>query len=129
MNEFVVKIVREEVLENDRDKDREDRDNGLKNNDIEKCVEGGSDRESDRDKIIGVGRVPYKKLEGIQKNIIQFCTLPRTSREILEHIGYGYNSTNMAKFIKPLLEMGYIEMTNPEKPNSKGQKYRKVNSE
>lgn len=133
VNEFVVKIVREEVLENDRDNDREDRDNNMKNNDIENFIEGRgdkeSDRDNDRDKMKGVGRVPYKKLEGVQKNIIQFCTLPRTSREILEHIGYGYNSTNMAKFIKPLLEMGYIEMTNPKKPNSKGQKYRKVNSE
>ena len=134
VNEFIVKIVREEVLENDREKDRdndrEDRDNNLKNNDIENCVEGRNDRESDRDndrdKIKGVNRVPYKKLDGVQKNIIQFCTLPRTSREILEHIGYGYNSTNMAKFIKPLLEMGYIERTNPDKPNSKGQKYRKA---
>ena len=135
VNEFVVKIVREEMpeidRESDRDNDREDRDNVLKDNNLKSCAESGNDRESDRDndredRDKTKARIPYKKLEGFQKNIIQFCTLPRTSREILKHIGYGYNSTNMTKFIKPLLEMGYLEMTNPEKPNSKGQKYHKT---
>ena len=44
----------------------------------------------------------------------------------MDHIGYYNNSKNMVKLVKPLMEMGYIEMTEPEKPNSKNQKYRKV---
>lgn len=120
LNEFVVTMEREGV--NDRDNDRDDRDKSLENSDLKKIGKQGNDRD-DRVKHAGVS---YKALDGTQKNIIQFCSIPRSAREILEHIGYSYHPTHIAKFIKPLLELGFIEMTEPDKPNSKNQKYRKV---
>lgn len=107
---------------NDRDDDRDDRDKSLENSDLKKIGKQGNDRD-DRVKHAGVS---YKALDGTQKNIIQFCSIPRSAREILEHIGYSYHPTHIAKFIKPLLKLGFIEMTEPDKPNSKNQKYRKV---
>ena len=62
----------------------------------------------------------------IRKEILLFCSIPRSAREILNHIGYAYNSTNIANQIKPLLHLGFLEMTEPDKPNSKNQKYRKA---
>ena len=113
----------EDIVEvSDRDNDRVDRDKTLENNDLKNSDQKGNDRD-DRANQAGV---PYKDLDGTQKNIIQFCSIPRSAREILEHIGYSYHPTNIAKFIKPLLELGFIEMTEPDKPNSKNQKYRKV---
>ena len=120
LNEFVVTMEREGV--NDRDDDRDDRDKSLENSDLKKIDKQGNDRD-DRVKHAGVS---YKALDGTQKNIIQFCSIPRSAREILEHIGYSYHPTHIAKFIKPLLKLGFIEMTEPDKPNSKNQKYRKV---
>lgn len=120
LNEFVVTMEREGV--NDRDDDRDDRDKSLKNSDLKKIGKQDNDRD-DRVKHAGVS---YKALDGTQKNIIQFCSIPRSAREILEHIGYSYHPTHIAKFIKPLLKLGFIEMTEPDKPNSKNQKYRKV---
>ena len=71
-------------------------------------------------------RIPYKHLYGIQKDIIQFCSIARTYKEILAHIGYKYNSKYMGTLIKPLIDMGYLELTIPDKPNSKNQRYRKT---
>lgn len=44
----------------------------------------------------------------------------------MKHIGYFNNSKNMLNLVKPLVFMHYLELTEPEKPNSKNQKYRKV---
>lgn len=127
LNEFVVTMERKGV--DDRDNDREDRDNILNDKGLGNTANPKTDREdrdADRDNNVEHLHVSYKTLEGIQKNIVQFCSIPRSAREILEHIGYAYNSTNIANQIKPLLELGFIEMTEPDKPNSKNQKYRKV---
>lgn len=140
LNEFVVTVERRDVREtdvkNDRDsdrddreeKDREDRDKALENSNLENNQDAKRDRE-DRDDVIEMQHISYKSLSGVQKDVIQFCSIPRSAREILERIGYAYNSTNIANQIKPLLEQGFIEMTEPEKPNSKNQKYRKVRKE
>ncbi len=137
LNEFVVMVERknvEDIVEvGDRDNarvdDRVDRDKHLTNKDLE--IEGISktdrvDRDKDRDGHVEHQHMPYKTLDGVQKNIIQFCSIPRSAREILDHIGYAYNSTNIANQIKPLLHLGFLEMTEPDKPNSKNQKYRKA---
>ena len=73
----------------------------------------------------GVERVPYHLLNGQQKNIIQYCSIPRSAREILTHIGYRYHSDTVANVIRPLVRMEYLEYTIPDKPNSPNQKYRK----
>lgn len=128
LNEFVVTVERKNVEDDsidDRDTDREDRDNKVIHNNISEHGGLEIDRE-DRDNDVKVTRIPYNTLNGIQKDIVQFCSIPRSSREILDHIGYAYNSTNIANQIKPLLELGFIEMTEPDKPNSKNQKYRKI---
>lgn len=125
LNEFVVTIERKNVEANDRDNGIEDRDKVLTNNNLkteELSKTNREDRDNDRVKH---DVAPYKTLNGVQKDIIQFCSIPRSARDILDHIGYAYNSTNIANHIKPLLHLGFLEMTEPDKPNSKNQKYRK----
>ena len=83
------------------------------------------DGEADGGANGGVERVPYHLLTGQQKNIIQYCSIPRSAREILTHIGYKYHSDIVANVIRPLVRMEYLEYTIPDKPNSPNQKYRK----
>ena len=69
-------------------------------------------------------RVP---LTNKQKDIVNFCSVPRTSREILERAGVVYHTKNIAKYITSLVATGYLQMTNPDNPTASNQKYKKVN--
>lgn len=69
-------------------------------------------------------RVP---LTNKQKDIVNFCSVPRTSREFLERAGVVYHTKNIAKYITSLVAAGYLQMTNPDNPTASNQKYKKVN--
>ena len=132
LKEFVVTIWRDSDAESsevydrvhDRAYDRVGEDKPLIQNEL---FRGGAAVEKTDDRASGVvyDRVPYRLLEPIQKNIIQYCSVPRSARDILEHINYKYHPDAIAKMIKPLLSMGYLELTIPDRPNSPKQKYRK----
>ena len=44
----------------------------------------------------------------------------------MDRIGVYNQSRSRKKHIQPLLEMGALEMTNPDNPKDRNQKYRKV---
>ena len=73
----------------------------------------GQDREQDReqDRII------------IEKQILQFCTSPRSRLEIMEFIKLSGRRYFNERYLQPLLKQGKLLMTLPDKPNSKNQKY------
>lgn len=58
-----------------------------------------------------------------QKEVLAYCIIPRSSREILEHIGVTYHNKNIVRFINDLINAGYLERTIPDTPNSPQQKY------
>ena len=78
-----------------------------------------SNRESNQEKLHN--HLITKK----QKDIVSFCSVPRSSKEILDRIGVSNQSANRRRHILPLVEMGFLEMTNPDNPNDRNQKYRK----
>ena len=57
----------------------------------------------------------------VLKNIADFCVEAYSLAEIAMHLGLG-DRYKMKKYIDPILGK-YIEMTIPEAPNSKLQKY------
>lgn len=65
------------------------------------------------------------KITNKQRDIINFCSVPRSSKEILERVGVTNQSKNRQTYIMSLVEAGYFEMTNPEHPNASTQKYRR----
>ena len=75
-------------------------------------------------KIMFLGVVAVIAAEGILRKTIEAIG-DRSAREILEHINYKYHPDAIAKMLKPLLSMGYLGLTIPDKPKSPKQKYRK----
>jgi len=58
-----------------------------------------------------------------QKEVLRYCIFPRSSREILEHIGVTFQQKNREKFINTLVDAGLLERTQPDSPNAPNQKY------
>ena len=65
-------------------------------------------------------------LSSKQQEVLMFCMVERTSREILEHINVIFHTKNRDKFINKLVDAGLLKRTIPDKPNSPLQKYVKA---
>ena len=86
-----------------------------------------TDLDTDHDTFVEDHDTKRVPLTNKQKDIVNFCSVPRTSREILERAGVVYHTKNIAKYITSLVAAGYLQMTNPDNPTASNQKYKKVN--
>ena len=55
--------------------------------------------------------------------ILEFCEVERSKREICEYLGFSNLTYFTRTYLKPLIEKKQLNMTVPEKPSSKKQKY------
>lgn len=58
-----------------------------------------------------------------QKAVVQFCTEPRSSLEIMEHIGVTRQTRTVNLYIGDLVKAGKLRPLIPDKPNSPRQRY------
>lgn len=66
-----------------------------------------------------------RKLTKEEKDIRNFCSVPRTAQEIMDRLGVTNQSKNRQKYITSLIEIGVLERTIPENPKNRNQKYRR----
>jgi len=139
--EFVITVWREESNQvynevHDKSNQVEDLDTGLRHSDTnhdtfvedhDTFVEDHDTFVEDHDTIHSYHDTKRVPLTNKQKDIVNFCSVPRTSREILERAGVVYHTKNIAKYITSLVAAGYLQMTNPDNPTASNQKYKKVN--
>ena len=112
-------------LDTDHDTFDEDHDTQLRHSDTDLDTDHDTFAE-DHDTIHSYHDTKRVPLTNRQKDIVNFCSVPRTSREILERAGVVYHTKNIAKYITSLVAAGYLQMTNPENPTASNQKYKKV---
>ena len=112
VHEFVIIIKRETGANNQE---------GVQETNQESVQESvqESNQESNQEKI------RKSALTKAQRDVVNYCSVPRTAQEILARLGLSNQSINRKRHIQPLVDMGVLEMTIPEKPNDRNQKYRK----
>lgn len=74
-------------------------------------------------------QVAPQDLEQRLVELTEFCVMPRSKREMMDFIGFTGTKNFRERYLVPLLKAEKIEMTIPDKPNSRNQKYKKVNIE
>ena len=104
----------------------EEKSNQVQDSDI-RLRHSDTDLATDHDTFVEDHDTKRVPLTNKQKDIVNFCSVPRTSREILERAGVVYHTKNIAKYITSLVAAGYLQMTNPDNPTASNQKYKKVN--
>ena len=129
--EFVITVWRGESNEvgnevHDKSNQVEDLDTGLRysNTDLDT---GLRHSDTDLDTQLRHSDTPKVSLSNKQRDIVNFCSVPRTTKEILDRIGVSMHSKNRERYITSLVAAGYLQMTNPDNPTASNQKYKKVN--
>lgn len=51
-----------------------------------------------------------RKLSNKEKDIVLFCSVPRSTKEILNRVGVSMHSKNREKYVTSLVEVGYLEI-------------------
>lgn len=121
-HEFVITIKR--TANSDAGIDTEHRHSDISSNQEYSKSNQESNQETEASNYVS-NQEHRSKLSNKQRDIVNFCTVPRAAVEIMERIGISNQSKNRAAHITPLVEAGYLEMTNPNNPKDRNQKYRK----
>ena len=129
-HEFLIIIERKKDLDTVQANSDTDLDTVQANSDTDlDTVQANSDTDLDTVQAnpdTDLDTVPQRrKLTNKEKDIIQFCSVPRSAKEILDRVGVSSHTKNREKYVTSLVEAGYLEMTNPDNPNASNQKYRK----
>ena len=128
LNEFVIIIPRldengNQVTKSDEKSNQVQDKNG---NQVTKSDEKSNQVESESNQVKGEKELSHPKLTKQQEDIRNFCSIPRTAHEIMDRLGITNQSKNRQRHIQPLLDMGVLEMTNPENPTANNQRYRRT---
>ena len=131
--EFVITVWREESNQVEGESNQvQESDTRLRHSDTDhdtRLRHSGTDldtSENDLDTQLRHSDTPKVSLSNKQRAIVNFCSVPRTTKEILDRIGVSMHFKNRERYITSLVAAGYLQMTNPENPTASNQKYKKV---
>lgn len=98
-----------------------------KSNQVGNEVHDKSNQVEDHNTRLRHSNTKKVSLSNKQRDIVNFCSVPRTTAEIMERLGLSNQTKNRERYITSLVAAGYLQMTNPNNPTASNQKYKKVN--
>ena len=110
----------------DKSNQVEDHNTGLRHSDTDSDT-GLRHSDTDSDTRLRHSNTKKVSLSNKQRDIVNFCSVPRTTAEIMERLGLSNQTKNRERYITSLVAAGYLQMTNPDNPTASNQKYKKVN--
>ena len=110
----------------DKSNQVEDHNTGLRHSDTDSDT-GLRHSDTNLDTQLRHSDTKKVSLSNKQRDIVNFCSVPRTTAEIMERLGLSNQTKNRERYITSLVAAGYLQMTNPENPTASNQKYKKVN--
>ena len=128
--EFVITVWRGESNQvEEKSNEVEGKSNQVegKSNQVGNQVEQKSNEVEEKSNQVQDSDTKKVSLSNKQRDIVNFCSVPRTTKEILDRIGVSMHSKNRERYITSLVAAGYLQMTNPDNPTASNQKYKKVN--
>ena len=121
--EFVITVWRGESNQVEGDSNQVGNQVEQKSNEVEEK----SNQVQDSDTRLRHSDTKKVSLSNKQRDIVNFCSVPRTTTEIMERLGLSNQTKNRERYITSLVAAGYLQMTNPDNPTASNQKYKKVN--
>ena len=135
--EFVITVWREESNEVEKKSNQVEGESNQVGNQVEEKsnqvegksneVEGKSNQVEGKSNQVQDSDTKKVSLSNKQRDIVNFCSVPRTTAEIMERLGLSNQTKNRERYITALVAAGYLQMTNPDNPTASNQKYKKVN--
>lgn len=88
------------------------------------AVAGDIVRAIDRDTVVDIAIDVQEFINEKLEKILHFCNKPKQRKDMLKEIGLVNNVKNYDTYVAPLVQMGWVRMTIPDKPTSPKQQYR-----
>ena len=92
--------------------------------DVAGDIAGDIVRAIDRAEVVDIAIEVREVINEKLVKILLFCQKPKQRKEILKEIGLVNNVKNYDTYVAPLVQMGWVKMTIPDKPTSPKQQYR-----
>ena len=70
-----------------------------------------------------IGAQTHNTIDELKAKVLNYCEIPRSSKEIREYVGLSSKTYVADSIIKPLLKEGMLEYTNKKSINARNQKY------
>ena len=122
-NEFLITIPRKsnQVTNQESAESNQERSYSIQNSNQEQEKNNQVSNQPQEKSNQPIKNLVTRKLTKKEEDIRNFCSVPRTAKEIMDRLNITNQSKNRQKYITSLIDLGVLERTIPDTPNDPNQ--------